>query len=301
VFHPTVSGAPTGREVNMRFPGRESALAGTPARPSARARARHGVAAALLAAALPCLFAPPATASLSVSPAYLDLVLGRSRPSRTLTVTNVTDRETRYRVQVVHFHFTPDGNVAMIPADARSLAPWLKCSPREFTLPPRAARVVRLTLVPPASLGSGEYWGAVWFEPLDERATPADSLRATAGVRTQINILVPVFATLAPAAPSCELTGLAASRSSDGISITARLANTGSRRVQLKGRYEVLAPDSTRIAEGPLGDDTILPGGERVFRGVAHGGFPREDCVVRVRYSSPRLPADFGGLTAVQR
>jgi hypothetical protein len=254
----------------------------------------------LLAALL--LVAARADASLSVSPSYIELELGKGRPSQTITVGNMTDEETRYRVQIVHFGFSKDGNVEMIPPDAHSLVPWIKCNPREFALAPRASRAIRFTVLPPKSLGAGEYWAAVWFEPLVSRLEGSqDSLGRKANVRVVTNILVPIFGQVPRVDRRCELTDVAAARTPDGIAIAARLSNTGAGRLQLKGSYEILAEGGTQVASGTIGDDTILAGGERIFRQVAHGTFPDKEYTVRVRYESPRLPAVLGGQALVHQ
>lgn len=105
--------------------------------------------AALAALAWFALGPSPAAASLSVSPSYIDLEVGKGRPSQAITVANVTDTEMRYRVHVVHFTFSQNGDIEMVPSDEHSLAPWIKCNPREFTLGPKASRAIRITIVPP--------------------------------------------------------------------------------------------------------------------------------------------------------
>lgn len=239
-------------------------------------------------------------ASLSVSPSYIELEVGKGRPSQALTIGNATDREERYRVHVVHFQFSKTGNVEMVPQDAHSMANWIKCNPREFTLAPRASRAIRLTVVPPKSPAPGEYWAAVWFEPLSGRTPASQGRDGKASVQVVTNILVPIFGRVSRVDYRCELTDLTAARTKSGIAIAARLANTGSARVLLKGSYEILAGSDAPVAQGLIGEDTVLAGGERIFQQMVKGTFPRSEYTIRVRYESPSLATVLGGQTSVR-
>ena len=248
------------------------------------------------------LAATRSEASLSVSPALIELELDNSRPSRVLTVTNVTNQETRYRVQVVHFRFNRDGNVQTVPPDEHSMASWIKCNPREFTLGPGTTRAIRLTVLPPKSLPPGEYWAAVWFEPLKGlEAHLQDTLGAKANMRVMTNILVPVYGRVPQVNYRCELADMVALRTADTVSIATRVINTGSARVRVKGSFEILAGDGTKAGEGLIGEDMILAGGERVFRQAFVGKFPAKEYMVRVRYESKKLPNVVGGQTVLRQ
>ena len=251
-----------------------------------------------------CLFlvAARGEASISVSPSYIEFEIGKGRPSQALTVTNVTNEETRYRIQVVHFGFSKDGNVEMVPPDAHSLAPWIKCNPREFSLAPKASRAIRLTVIPPPSLAPGEYWAALWFEPLSMSVdSTADSTGRRGSVHVMTNLLIPIFGQVPRVDYRGELTNLAAARTSGGIAIVARLANTGSGRLQVKGSYEILDAGGAQVAQGLIGEDTILAGGARVFPQLAKGAFPEREYTIRVRYESPKLKTVLGGQTSVRQ
>lgn len=241
-----------------------------------------------------------AEASISVSPALVELQLGKGHPSGVFNVTSVTAETMRYRVHVVHFRFSSTGVLEVVPADERSIAQWIKCNPLEFVLAPHASRAVRYTVVTPKSLAPGEYRAAVWFEPLTESG-PAlgDSTKVRAKVRVVTNILVPIFGQMATVEHHCELSALAATKTPGGLTIAARVANTGSGRLRVKGSYEVLTADDQQVSQGLIGDDTILPGGDRVFQQVVKGDFPAHVYKVRVRYESPKLPNVLGGQTTL--
>ena len=286
-------------------PGREAPAGGGAG--ASRLRIASGACARAIRVALifACLFLAAARgeASLSVSPSYIELEIGKGRPSQALTVTNVTNEEVRYRIQVVHFGFSENGSVEMVPTDAHSLAPWIKCNPREFTLAPKAVRAIRLTVVPPPSLAPGEYWAAVWFEPLRNVAadSTADSTGSRARVRVMVNLLIPIFGQVPRVNYRGELTDLVAMRAPGGIKFVARLTNTGSGRLQVKGSYEIFNAGGTQVAQGPISGDTILAGGVRVFPEFVKGEFPDREYMIRVRYESPKLTTALGGQASVRQ
>jgi hypothetical protein len=157
-------------------------------------------------------------------------------------------------------------------------------------------------VIPPPSPAPGEYWAAVWFEPLIVPVdSMADSTRHRASVRVVTNILVPIFGQVPRVDYRGELTNLAAMRAAGGIKLVSRLANTGSGRLQVKGSYEILGAGGTRVAQGLIGDDTILAGGVRVFSQFAKGEFPDREYTIRVRYESPKLTTVLGGQTSLRQ
>jgi hypothetical protein len=258
----------------------------------------------LLVCASLLLSAAPGKASISVSPSYVLLEAGKGRPSQPISVTNLADKEVRYRIKVVHFSFTETGNVEVVPADAHSLESWIKCNPREFSLAAKSTRAIRLTVVPPKSLGPGEYWAAVWFEPLD--SPPDSTADSTAGgkhgqIRIAINILVPIFFDVPRLVFNGELTNVTAARATGGLKLDARLSNTGTGRIKVKGSYEVLDAGGKQVAQGPLGEDTILVGGNRVFSLLARGDFPGREYTVRVGFESAKLGRVLGGQASVRQ
>jgi hypothetical protein len=239
--------------------------------------------------------------SISVKPAYIEVNIDKGRPSKTITVSNITDQETRYRLHIVHFVYLPDGNFKMVPPDEHSLAQWVKFNPREFVLGPNASRAIRLTIIPPGKLKPGEYWAALWFEPLRgqmKRIEHAEGGGMT--LRVSTNILVPIIGQVPKIVYDCQLADLSASRTDSMVAISAKLTNTGTGRVKLKGAYEILDGSSTVVAEGLIGDDTILAGGERVFVQHVKGDFKGTEYSVRVRYMSEKLPGVLAGQTSAR-
>ncbi|MFH1689090.1 MAG: hypothetical protein ABIE42_02495 [Candidatus Eisenbacteria bacterium] len=252
---------------------------------------------ALLALLLPSL----AGATLSIEPAFVELALDKGRPSAVITVTNVTDQETRYRAQPAHFVYKTDGNFELQEPDGQSLALWLKFNPREFTLAPKESRAIRLSVVPPKNLDDGEYWAALRFEPLEGIISRGDDgAGRSVAVEVRANILVPIVGRVGEQTYVCDFKDLKAWRSDEGVAIVASIVNTGTARVRVNGSYEIVDSAGNEVAGGVFGEATILAGGERVFSQVVEGEFPDENYDVRIRYTSETLKDDLAGLTHVR-
>ncbi len=262
---------------------------------------RRGFGLGLLAlAAVVLLSTGRASAVLSVHPAYVELNLDRGRPSEILTVTNLTDEEVRYRAKVRHFLYTKEGGIQHLPPDEHSLASWTKLNPKEFTIPPKGSRVIRLSVIAPRNLAPGEYWADIEFEPLEGRVTEADDGEGrTIRLEVTASILVPIVGQVGTLTYQVQLQDLSAWKTETGIRVSAHLANTGTGRIGIKGTYEVLNASDEVVAEGLIGDDTILAGGERVFVRLAEGEFLDDEYMVRVRYTSRRIEETIAGQTSV--
>ena len=160
----------------------------------------------------------PADGSLAIHPAYVEFDLDRGRPSEILTVTNLLDEEARYRAKVLHFYYTKEGGVEQVPPDEHSLAQWTKLNPREFTLPARGSRVIRLSVIPPKNLAPGEYWAAIEFQPLEGRVSKSDDGEGRS-VRLEVvaSIMVPLVGQAGELRYGASLEGLEAWRTETGV------------------------------------------------------------------------------------
>jgi len=253
-----------------------------------------------LAVVLGVLAPSPALATLSIHPAYVEFNLDRGRPSETITVTNLTDGEMRYRAHVRHFLYTRDGAILQVEPDEHSLAAWTKLNPKEFTLPGKGSRVIRLSVIPPNNLAPGEYWAAIEFEPLEGRiAEGEDAAGRKVRLEVTASIMVPIVGQVGEIEYGFDLKDLMALKEEGGISIAAHLVNTGTGRLGLKGTFEILRVSGEVVSEGLIGDDTVLAGGERIFTQTVRGTFPDSLYIARVRYSSSRIEKPVAGQTRV--
>jgi hypothetical protein len=198
---------------------------------------------------------------LAVSPAYLELDLDEGRPSGTFVVTNVTDHELRCRAQTIHYVLSETGQLETIPPDQHSLAPWIKFNPKEFTLPPKATQNVRYSVIPNGKLETGEYWGGIYFEPLDaEKANLVDSLSGvTRTIRVIMSIVVPILGKYGDFEVSARVDFLEATVADTVVVIKSVLTNTSLGALRLGGEYDIVDSAGQIVATGKLADAFILP------------------------------------------
>jgi hypothetical protein len=244
-----------------------------------------------------------ANASISIVPAYVEAGLDRGNVAKSITVTNSDDTTEQYRAQVYHFIFTKDGSVEKIEPDEHSLAPWIKLNPKEFTLGPKATRVIRMAVVPPSGLSPGEYWAAIEFEPLKGVVSSGgDSGGVSIKFEVISTILVPVVGTVGKPTHQGEFRDLQATVKAGKLQLEAVLVNLGTGRLRFKGLYEIRDSKGEVVAQGAAGEATVLPGAERRFIRTVDGPFDESaEYDVQVRYTSDALEEDLAGRTTARR
>jgi len=198
---------------------------------------------------------------LAVSPAYLELDLGKERPSGTFTVTNVTDHELRCRAQTIHYLLSETGQLETVPPDQHSLAPWIKFNPKEFTLAPQASQNVRYSVIPSGKLETGEYWGGIYFEPLDaEKTSFRDSLNgATKTLNVFMSIVVPILGKYGDFKVSARVDLLEAAVADTVVVIKSVVTNTSLGALRLGGEYDIVDSAGQVAKTGKLADAFIFP------------------------------------------
>lgn len=243
-----------------------------------------------------------AHAFLSVEPAFVEASLDQGNVTTSITVTSQDDSTQQYRAQVCHFVFTSDGGVQKIAPDEHSLSAWVKLNPKEFSLGPKASRVIRMAIVPPPDLRPGEYWAAVEFEPLKGvMSATGDSLGLRLKFEVISTILIPVIGTFGTATHAGELRDLKSTVDSGKLRLEALLANIGTGRLRFTGTYEVRDVKGDTLAQGAAGLATVLPGAERRFVRTIPGSFNASAKYdVSVRYTSDSLKEDLVGQTVAR-
>jgi hypothetical protein len=245
----------------------------------------------LLALGLVCVVAASrAWASISISPAYVEVSLDKGRPAGRFEINNLGDEEERYRVKAVHFTFFKDGALREITPDDNSLAPWIKFNPKEFTLPPKTKQVVRFVIVPPAKLRQGEYWAGMELESLKTAIGEGEDASGRK-LRLEViaSILVPIFGEVGDSRYEGLVKEVKLSAHEKGTRLEVAMANTGNSRLLVTGKYEIADSAGKVMEEGSLGKAYVLRGGERVFAIDVKANLPEGDYTVRIRCNCPQL------------
>jgi hypothetical protein len=223
---------------------------------------------------------------LAVSPAYLELDLDKGRPSGTFVVTNVTDNDLRCRAQTIHYVLSETGQLETIPPDQHSLAPWIKFNPKEFTLAPKASQNVRYSVIPSGKLETGEYWGGIYFEPLDAQKTNlVDSLSGvTRTIRVIMSIVVPILGKYGDFEVSARVDFLEAGVADTVVVIKSVVTNTSLGALRLGGEYDIVDSAGQVVAMGKLDDAFILPAKGLIMKTWLKQSMPPGAYTARLRY-----------------
>lgn len=156
----------------------------------------------LLAVVLTCCLPLPALAELMLNPTRV--VMARNQRAAQVELINNGTQAASYRISVVNRRMSETGDFANIvePADGERFADaMLTYSPRQITLQPGTAQVVRLMVRKPEGLLDGEYRSHLHFEKLPEpgelasSVEPGDTGAARIGVvlKTLIGASIPVI------------------------------------------------------------------------------------------------------------
>lgn len=139
-----------------------------------------------------------AASQLLVSPTRI-VFEGRMRTAK-VTLANTGDTTGRYRISFVQKQMTKAGNLIDIKEDVPGMYSdsMIRFSPREVTLPPGQAQVIRLMLRKKSNLETGEYRSHMLFQALpDPAATSIQKLTDKSSDKLQIQ-LIPVVGVSIP-------------------------------------------------------------------------------------------------------
>lgn len=139
-----------------------------------------------------------AASQLLVSPTRI-VFEGRTRTAK-VTLANTGDTTGRYRISFVQKQMTEAGNLIDIKEDVTGMYSdtMIRFSPREVTLPPGQAQVIRLMLRKKSNLETGEYRSHMLFQALpDPAATSIQQLTDKSSDKLQIQ-LIPVVGVTIP-------------------------------------------------------------------------------------------------------
>lgn len=139
-----------------------------------------------------------AASQLLVSPTRI-VFEDRMRTAR-VTLANTGDTTGRYRISFVQKQMTEAGNLVEIKEGVEGMYSdsMVRYSPRDVTLPPGQAQVIRLMLRKKSNLENGEYRSHMLFQALpDPAATSIQTLTDKSGDKLQIQ-LIPVVGITIP-------------------------------------------------------------------------------------------------------
>jgi P pilus assembly chaperone PapD len=171
------------------------------------------LAAPMLALAL----ALPAQAELMLNPTRV--VLSRNQRAAQVELINDGGAPASYRISVVNRRMDEHGQLSAIDEpgpDDHFAGPMLSYSPRQVTLQPGTAQVVRVMVRKPEGLADGEYRSHLHFEKLPDARDMASSVEDAQGagqigvvLKTLIGVSIPVIVRHGECAATASLSALA--------------------------------------------------------------------------------------------
>jgi P pilus assembly chaperone PapD len=248
-----------------------------------------------VAAALP-LFSTAARA-VTVSPTALSL--SARNPSALLTLINTSGRAEEIEIAFGFGYPTSDstGTLAVSITDSAatgepSAVDWLRAFPRRLVLQPGQRQVVRVTVVAPAALANGEYWGRVLVKSRGGEP-PIEQTRGQ--VHMQLS-LETTFATAVFFQKGVMQTGVAAMpaarRTRDGVQVTVDLRREGNAVFLGRVRAELRDAAGRKLAET---EDVVAVYHDLRRRFLLRSDTPLPDGPLEVRYlvdtDRPDLPS----------
>ena len=238
----------------------------------------------------------PAAHAVTVSPTALYLT--SRNPSALLTLINTSPRAEEIEIAFGFGYPTSDsaGTLQVSITDSAatgepSAVDWLRAFPRRLVLQPGQRQVVRVTIVAPAGLANGEYWGRVLVK---SRGGEPPIEQTQGQVHMQLS-LETTFATAVFFQKGAMQTGIAATavaqRTGDGVQFTVDLHRQGNAVFLGRVHAELCDASGRHLADA---EDVVAVYRDLRRRFVLRAGAPLPDGPLVVRYlvdtERPDLP-----------
>lgn len=238
-----------------------------------------------------CLFTGTLRANIGVKPAFVEVQMDKGRPSGAFLISNLGNKEERFRVNAVHFTYSEKGTLEVSPNGQFSLAPYIRFNPRELTIAPKTQRAVRFAIVPQGKLVEGEYWAAMELESLAMNETVAknDETGRSVKLRTITTIMAPIFGTVGKPAYEGDVKDVQVQVEKGETVLKALVASTGNGRLGIRGRYEILDASGVPVNSGSLGAAYVLRGAQRWLTQKIDAGTPANQYTVKVSFEAAHL------------
>ena len=232
----------------------------------------------------------PALAELMLNPNRV--VFAKNQRAAQVELINNSAEPTTYRITVVNRRMTETGEFVTVSEagpDERFVDSMLTYSPRQVTLQPGTAQVVRLMIRKPDGLAEGEYRSHLHFEQMPDALAQASSVetadkgpRIGVVIKTLIGASIPVIVRHGACEAKVTLSGLTLQATAPGKApqLAFRIERTGNssvygdlsatytprgapaQAVGKAGGVAVYAPNPLRRAMLPLASGARLAGGE---------------------------------------
>lgn len=230
-------------------------------------------------------------ADVAIKPAFVEVNLDEGRPAGTFLVSNLGDKEERFRINALHFTYSEDGGLKKASTGDYSLASWIRFNPRELTLAPGTQRAVRFAIIPRGKLQNGEYWAGMELESLavNEVLSKDEKTGRAVKLKLMTTVIAPIFGTVGKTSYAGEVKDIQVKVENGAITLKALVASTGNGRIQVKGDYQVVDASGKTVDSGAIGTGYVFRGGQRWFSKKIEAVVPQGEYTVKLSVEAPHL------------
>lgn len=226
------------------------------------------------------------------------IVLDDRKRTGEVTLSNVGRRPCSYRISLIRMEMDENGGLAERPFEPRpdgvDIKAMLRFSPRQVTLDPQEAQLVRIQVRRPADLPAGEYRVHMLFReeappPPEPSGKPQEAPKAISiQVKALFGVSIPVIIRHGQTSAQVAITGLALDRGRKLLSF--RIERTGNQSVH--GNLRAAFLPASGKAPQPLAEANALsvytPNAFRnMTLGLGTAGLPQGPGRIHVTYTAP--------------
>jgi len=175
---------------------------------------------------------PPAM--VAVSPARLELKIGKKPANSSLKLFNLADEPVTIVATVHNWDLDDNNRVRIVEPTPQSLDQWMIINPVKFTIPPHSFQTIRLSIRPNVEPIDGEHRGLIYFTQL---LPEPDKVKG--GIHAQFRIGVIVYGLAGNIVRSGKLGSITFQKERDKGKIMVEVTSTGNAGIRVKGEYSI--------------------------------------------------------------
>jgi hypothetical protein len=240
-----------------------------------------------------CLLTGTLRATVAITPAFVDVDLSQGRPSGVFYISNLGEKEERFRVTATPWNYTEEGMLTQSPTERYSLASSIRFNPRELTIAPGTQRVVRFAIAPKEKLAEGEWWAAMELESLDVAKMVRQDEKGghTLQISAISKIVAPVFGTVGKPSYQGQIKDVQVQTANGEVFLRALVAANGTGRLGIQGdsRYEIVNAGGEVVDSGPFAAGYVFRGAQRWFIRKIEATIPKGEYTVKLSLAAAHL------------
>ena len=206
--------------------------------------------------------APAAQENWKTSPMYFEITTQAGDTlTRTFTVYNESDQAKQFEIYAKDWTIEPDGNEPEFEPGEFELgcAGWITFSPQVLSIPPASSQQVRVTMIVPETVGSGNYWGALYVQAMEKQLAGqmgqrGQSMRMFVSLRNRVAFVMTIKGS-EPLVREGVIDNVTARVGPDKkLNITAQFKNTGNMMLKCTGTVEIRDSMGETVTKFPFKD-----------------------------------------------